>query len=184
MNFPKALLKLNEKTFLSLICEKLREVCGEILIVLGWQAEKIMSQINIEGAKIIKNENFEKGMFSSLKTALRNINPENEGFFLNPVDCPLIERKTYRQIAEYWLKNKDKIVIPVHKGKRGHPPIFPWWSVSEILRLPDEVDGGVKSFLTQHQDKILLFETQDKGVIIDVDTPQEYLRMLKIEDRG
>ncbi len=120
-------------------------------------------------------------MLSSLKKALENISPESEGFFLNPVDYPAVKEETYRRIVREWSSQKHKIMIPAYRGRRGHPPIFPRSYISKILNLPDDINGGVRAVFPKRDKGILTIETNDKGVIIDIDTPEEYSRMKKIE---
>ncbi|MCD6413750.1 MAG: NTP transferase domain-containing protein [Elusimicrobia bacterium] len=179
MGFPKALLEVKGRTFLDIICGKLAAVCREIIVVVGFRAEKIIPRIDLNSAKIevVKNKNFERGMLSSLKEALKKMTPASEGFFLNPVDHPFVKEETYRLLAQKWAKRKNRIIIPSYGGRRGHPPILPRIYIPKILELPDDISGGVKAVFPKNGAKILPLETQDKGVIIDVDTPQDYEKL-------
>jgi len=172
MKINKALLKTSGKTFLENIFSKLNDCVTEVIVVLGHKKEEILSDVKLPGAKIVFNENFKNGQFSSLKKGLSVMSSNSGGFMLNPVDCLCVKEETYREMLELW--NRQGILIPVFDGKRGHPAIFPSAIAGEILKSPDELAGGLKFFLKKHKNIISHFKTSDKGVIIDVDTPEDF----------
>jgi len=178
INGFKPLLKINGRTFLEEIVLKVEDIVSEIVVVLGHRSDEILNAVNLKSAKFVLNENYEKGMFSSLKQGILEIQDGN-AFLLNPVDCPFVKKQTYKQIVEFWQKNPEKIVIPQYENRKGHPAIFPAWSTGEILKYPDDIPGGVRNFIEKNLSAIKLFKTNDKGVIIDVDTVEDYERWIK-----
>jgi len=177
INVFKPLLKINERTFLEEIVFKLEDIVSEIVVVLGYKSDEILNTVNLKSAKFVLNENYEKGMFSSLKQGILEIQDGN-AFLLNPVDCPLVKKQTYKQIVEFWQKNPEKIIIPQYENKKGHPAIFPAWSTDEILKYPDNTPGGVRNFIERNFSSVELFKTDDRGVIIDIDTIEDYKRWI------
>jgi molybdenum cofactor cytidylyltransferase len=69
--------------------------------------------------------------------------------------------------------------VPRYRGRRGHPVIFSSRLFPELLRAPLAV--GAKSVVNAHQDETLEIETEDRGVIVDIDTPEEYHRHIREE---
>jgi len=67
------------------------------------------------------------------------------------------------------LLTPTKIVIPTFKGRRGHPTIFPYNIIKEIY-----VAETLRDVIGKYEDNILLFETDDEGIILDIDTPEDY----------
>lgn len=178
MKMTKALLEISSKTFLENILSKLNDCVTEVIVVLGHRKEEILSGVKLLGAKIVFNEDFKNGQFASLKKGLSSILPESEGFLLNPVDCPCVKKETYREMLELWNLNRQGILIPVFNGMRGHPAIFPSAIVGEILKSPDDLIGGLKFFIKKYGNIISHFKTSDKGVIIDIDTIEDYRTLL------
>ncbi|MFH1956962.1 MAG: nucleotidyltransferase family protein [bacterium] len=175
MKTNKALLEMDGKTFLENIFSKLNDCVREVIVVLGHGKEEILSEVKLPGAKIVFNENFKAGQFSSLKKGISAMSPDSEGFMLNPVDCPLVRKETYREMLELWGQNGSRILIPVFNGMKGHPAIFPASAAGEILKSPDDTAGGVRFFLKKYGNAVSYFKTSDKGVIIDADTPEDLL---------
>ena len=90
----------------------------------------------------------------------------------------MIKKETYRDILSDWSRNKTGICIPKFEDRRGHPPVFPKSIVQEILSTPDNIKKGLKFFLNKYKTDVYYFQTLDKGVIIDIDSPEDYSNVL------
>jgi len=174
MKTPKALLKINDRTFLEEIYAKMSPFVKEVIVVVGADKDEILSKVNIKGAKIVYNENYERGMFSSVKKGLSAIASAVGGFVLNPVDCPLVMEKTYKDILRFHGTRPFCISVPSYKGKRGHPVIFPEALIKEIISAPDDAEKGLNYFIKNHEKEVCVLNTNDKGVIININTPEVY----------
>jgi len=185
----KALLKLSEGVaFLESIYRRMTEFSEKVIIVLGSDKDEILkhskfavSAVAAGSAEIVYNENYQNGMFSSLKKGLSRI-PRGNAFMINPVDCPAVKKETYEMLVLEWQKAPEKIHIPSFGGRRGHPAIYPARLVAEILKSPDDIKDGLKFFLEREKELISCFDTKDKGVIMDIDTPADYKKM--VDGRG
>ena len=77
MGEPKQLLRLGVRTVLGQTLDNLRRArVEEIVLVLGFSAEAIKRQIEVEGVKVVINEQFREGMGSSLRTGLTALDTE------------------------------------------------------------------------------------------------------------
>ena len=73
MGTPKALLQLNDETFLDRLIRLFSEVCSPVIVVLGDQADQIRSGIRRGSeARFVVNPDPERGMLSSLQCGLRS----------------------------------------------------------------------------------------------------------------
>jgi molybdenum cofactor cytidylyltransferase len=98
--------------------------------------------------------------------------PVPTALLLTPGDVPGL---TSAQVARVILASSqapDRIVVPRHDGRRGHPVLFPWGVASQIPRLPSGV--GVNALLAQNPDSILDLDTDDPAILADLDTPDDY----------
>ncbi|PKN00427.1 MAG: hypothetical protein CVU78_00970 [Elusimicrobia bacterium HGW-Elusimicrobia-2] len=176
-HYPKALLEIRPGvTFLEEIYRKVSVFSDRVIVVLGSDKDEILARVNIPRSEIVYNADFEKGMFSSVKEGLSRLS-RGKAFMINPVDCPGVRQSTYEGLIRQWEKSPEKIHIPSFEGRRGHPAIYPAGLVGDILSSPDELGGGLKFFLEKEKDLILHFDTDDKGVIIDVDTFTDYEKL-------
>jgi molybdenum cofactor cytidylyltransferase len=77
--------------------------------------------------------------------------------------------KTYRQSGK-------GIVIPVYKGKRGHPLLLDKKYFNQI----DEIDPGegLRSITYLNSEDVLEVETGEPGILRDFDTYDDYKKEL------
>ena len=131
MGRDKALLKINNKTHIVLILEKLLPFSESVYIVLGENLEAvrnevIASNINSEKIKFIYNQNHEQGMFSSVLKGFDAITGKYP-ILLQMVDQPFLSVSLYRQLIS--ALDEDNFVFQPYiksNGKKlaGHPILF------------------------------------------------------------
>lgn len=98
-----------------------------------------------------------------------------DAFLLAPADCPDLSADVIRQVIERGLEHSNSLVVPTFAGKRGHPVLFPWRLVGAIRRL--DPDQGLNT-LVNAEIEILEVEVNDRGILVDLDTPEDYQRRL------
>ena len=178
MGRPKALLPIDGVRFIEKIVTALRSTrVGEIIAVLGHNAEEMREKINDLPVTIVVNPEYKQGQLSSLITAIRSIQSgENsqsvDGILVHLVDHPYINAKLVDLMIDRFEQTKKLIVVPRHQGRRGHPVIFSRALFPELLAAP--VDQGAKTVVHAHRDQTLEVDTDDAGVTVDIDTPEEY----------
>ena len=114
-------------------------------------------------------------MLSSVQVGIRALPADSAGFFIIPCDLPLVESSTFVALAEAWNESASA-VSPVYKGKRGHPVLISSALIPEILGLgPGET---LKSALTRYRDRSIEIPVSDHGILLDVDTQEDYATAL------
>ena len=183
MGQPKALLPIDGERFIERIVSTLKSTkVGEIVVVLGHNAEEMRQKISDLPVKIVVNPEYEKGQLSSLVAAIREIeswsSPSDvDGILVHLVDHPYISASLVNLMIDRFHETKKLIVVPRYHGHRGHPVIFSTVLFPDLLSTP--LDQGAKSVVHAHQNDTLEIDTEDKGVTIDIDTPEEYKRFIE-----
>ena len=176
MGSPKALLPIKGKTFIEQIVSALKATkVSKITVVLGHNPEPIKSKLEPLSVSVVINPDYLKGQLSSLIAAIRSLQADPvkvDGVLVHLVDHPLISRSVVNEMIDRFFESKKLIVIPTYKGKRGHPVLLSSRLFPELLKAPP--DQGAKAVVHAHRDETLELETDDEGVIIDIDTPDEY----------
>lgn len=149
----------------------------DIRVILGHQAGELLPVCDSLGVQPIFNEDYAEGMFSSVKAGVKYLGPEVDGFFLLPVDNPLIHEDTLHRLYDGFSREHKGIVYPVCRGQRGHPPLISRGYRDSILSWTGE--GGLRALLEHYQADVLEVGTEDQGVLLDMDTPEDYRRLLK-----
>lgn len=115
-----------------------------------------------------------EGMGASLRTAAAAVSVEADGVFVFLGDMPAIAPGTPDRLAAA-LDGRDRIVAPVHAGRRGHPVLFggAWLSALKAL----EGDEGARAVIAAAGSSLRLVEVDDPGVLLDIDRPEDLTRL-------
>ena len=93
----------------------------DITVVIGYRANDLKAILDRIGVKWVYNENYNKGMYSSVVAGVSSLPQCAEGFFLLPADMPLVKNRLYRNylgyiiaqnITLYILYLRDTVAIP------------------------------------------------------------------------
>jgi molybdenum cofactor cytidylyltransferase len=180
MGQPKALLRVEGVSFIENIVTALRSSkVGEIVVVLGHNADQLRSKISHLPVTVIINREYKEGQLSSLAAALRFLeSKENvDGILLHLVDHPFLSPALVDLMIDRFYESKKLIIVPRHQGKRGHPVIFARSLFPELLAAPANL--GAKTVVNAHRKDALEIDTENEGVTIDIDTPEEYRRHVR-----
>ncbi len=178
----KPLLPLGRSTVVGEAVERFRRAgIADVRVILGHRAGEMEPVIDALRARKIVNEEFQRGMYSSILAGVRSLEPEIEAFFVLPVDTPLIKPATIAALAEARRKSRAAIVYPRFEGLRGHPPII---SRKLCTQLPEECPGGLAAFLARHEDQALDLDVIDQSIVMNCNTRQDYLRLKAYASRG
>lgn len=160
-----------------LICnviETMQKVVDKIVVVSGHYHDEVFEVVkNYEKVTVVKNDNYAAGMFSSVITGVKAI--END-FFLIPGDYPLIKTSTYEILAN----ETGLIRVPLYNLRRGHPIFIKKDLISNLLNEP--ADSNLKKFRNKYE--VNYVDTNDEGVLIDIDTMIDYLNLNNINERS
>lgn len=183
MGRPKALLPIGPKgeSFLQRIARVLREGgAEEVIVVLGRDADLVRAAMPLapHEMRLIDNKNYEQGQLSSLLTGLRAADrPGVRAVLVTLVDVPLVSAETVRTLLDaYHRAGGAPIVRPTKQGRHGHPVIFDR-ALFQELRHADAATGA-RSVVHRHRTDMLEVEITDEGSFIDIDTPEDYERLV------
>jgi molybdenum cofactor cytidylyltransferase len=115
----------------------------QLLLVLGFEAKKILQQIPLQGLKIIINGQYRMGTSSALETGMRFLPSACEGMVIGLGDMPLVEPETIDHLVGTFTKTRKGIVYPVYSKQIGLPIVFDVKYRDELARLRGD-DGPVE----------------------------------------
>lgn len=173
MGFPKMLLQINGKTMIENVIDHVAESeSNDILVVLGANSEELTGIIENYDIRYCYNANYSKGMLSSVQCGFKNLPSVFEAAMVFQGDQPLISPLSINSVIHSYRSTGRGIVIPVYKGKRGHPLLLDRKYRDEIDNLdPGE---GLRSISYTNRDDVFEVNTDDPGILRDFDTYDEY----------
>jgi molybdenum cofactor cytidylyltransferase len=180
MGKSKLELLMGDKMVIEHTILSMSPFCSGIMLVCGKQIETIQKKtLCYPGIKILYNENFNQGMFTSVQKGVAAIT--GDYFFLIPGDCPLVRPETFVTLRAVASGNPDQtIFIPCYNNKKGHPVLFKKTMIKTILDSPSTAilrDIIISNGFTR-------VPVQDEGILLDMDTVEDFERIKKISASG
>ena len=181
MGRPKASLPLEDgQTFLSRIVRTFSDAAvDDVVVVLGHDADTIARVFARTGltARLVINPDYEAGQFSSLLKGLDAVDrPGVNAALLTLVDLPLVDARTVRAVIDHYLQTRAPIVRPIRGDEHGHPVLFDH-SLFDEIRGADPTRGA-KAVVRAHASIRGGVEVDDDGAFLDIDTADEYERLV------
>jgi CTP:molybdopterin cytidylyltransferase MocA len=174
----KPLLPFGSLTIIERVISILREAgVDTIRVVVGWNAHLVVPVLERCGVAWVTNEQFADGMYSSIQDGVRGLPPTAEAFFLMPGDMPHVRGATLARLATEWDAQPGGILYPSRGGRRGHPPLIGAAYLPEILH--ETPAGGLRELLRRHAGEARDIEVPDPGILLDLDTPEDYRNTLE-----
>ena len=143
-------------------------------IITGFESDKINKIALKFNLVTIYNKNFSKGILSSIKVAIHNIQKQTTGVIIGLGDMPLVKTSDLNLLIDKFTSaDFKKICIPESYKKTGNPIIFPVRILKIILRDIDteDRDTGLKSLVKKYNP---ITVKASKGVLKDFDKLEDY----------
>ena len=175
MGQPKMLLPWGRTTVLGQVIEVFKAAgIEDILVVTGGAREQVEALVGAS-ARTVFNPGFEEGeMLSSIQVGLAEVKPGTEAILVGLGDQPQVQERSVRLVVEEYTQSKASLIVPSFQMRRGHPWLVTRAYWDEILNMgPDET---LRNLLNRHAAEIRYVETNDPGILKDLDTPEDYLK--------
>ncbi|TRM89134.1 4-diphosphocytidyl-2C-methyl-D-erythritol kinase [Sulfolobus sp. A20-N-G8] len=141
----------------------------EKVIVVGKYVQDLISILLDQ--VVIYNPNWMEGISSSIKLGVKMFNDYN-GVLFALADMPYVTREDVMKILNSF-KPGCKVVIPVHKGKRGNPVLISKELFPELNKLSGDV--GARIILEKLSEREICLAECGKGILIDIDKKEDLM---------
>lgn len=179
MGRPKALLSYRGKTFLAGILDAVRAAAVDrLLVAVAPDDRKIIEAIDLTIATPVYNICASTaGPLGSIRAAVTAIiNHPVEAMVVWPVDQPHVLQTTLEALLNEYRTTHSAITVPTFQGRRGHPVLFGRAVFKELLAVP--AGQGARSVVGADPGRVREVEVFDPAVLDDIDTPEDYERLL------
>lgn len=180
MGVQKLLLPFGGKTIIAHIVDQLlASTVDEVHIVVGHQAENIRAELSGRTVSIVNNTNYKSGMLSSVRCGLQYLPEDCRAIMVVLGDQPSITTGLIDEMLQSFAATEKNILVPLHKGKRGHPILFSSHYRDEILTQYGDV--GLRGLLYSHSDNVFELDVPTSSVLCDMDYPEDYRQEIGFE---
>jgi molybdenum cofactor cytidylyltransferase len=150
-----------------------------VVVVVGPQVPEVASLSQAAGAEVVRLPEPTPDMRATVERGLEWLESRYrpspaQPWLLVPADCPMLRPAVIRELLA--VDAPDSIVIPAHGGRRGHPTRFAWRHAAGVRALP--VGEGINAFV-RAQAKVIELPVDEPGVLADLDTPEDYERLVR-----
>lgn len=149
----------------------------DIIVVVGHNAEALIPVLERKSVTVVLNEKFDEGMFTSIKAGVAALPEEVDGFLMMPADMPFVMPDTVGALMTKFSEQPSDVLYPTCNHRRGHPPLISKSIFNRILSSDGE--GGLKRLLNQPDLQANHLEVEDEGILLDLDTFEDYLTHVK-----
>ncbi len=142
------------------------------VVVLGSRREECEAALAELSVTFAVNDDPKSEMAESVRIGLRSAAAAATGILICLCDHPLVAPSTYKEVSTAHLYCAEQIIIPVYKGRRGHPTLFP-------RSLLEGVYAGLtmRDVIQRNHDRVTHVALDDEGILLDMDTVHDYTRL-------
>lgn len=180
---PKLLARLGEGTVLDAVLKTaFAAPVRTVRLVVGCKAEEVAAAARATAAvvgatarlRLLSAPDWRDGLSASLRAGFSDLPPDADAAFLLLGDMPRIPPGMAFDLAAALTPGK-RAAAPLYAGRRGHPVLVGRSLFAEMSGLNG--DQGGKRLLDGLGPALALVDTADSGVLLDVDTPEDLVRL-------
>ncbi len=183
---PKQLLQFQNQTLINGAVKAALAIRPEaVIVVSGFLHQELVTELETLPVIISHNKNWSEGMGSSIEEGMKAVNQleslgEIEAVLFLLSDQPLItEEHLQKLITQFYIDKRSTIIATGYAETQGVPAIFDKSLFPVLQNLPGN-KGAQWLFKTySEQVSVVPFE----GAAIDIDTQEDYDRLLKLSEK-
>jgi molybdenum cofactor cytidylyltransferase len=184
MGRPKLALPLGDRTVIEHVVLALRTGGIErTVVVIGPHVPELAPLAVTAGADVLVLPAPTPDMRATVEAGLAYLEQRyqplpTDWWLLAPADHPFLSPTVIHQLRAAANSRTHSIIIPTHQGKRGHPTLIGWQHTAAVRAL---LPGrGINAFLREHERETLELDVTEPGILSDLDTPEDYLRLVQM----
>jgi len=178
MGSQKLLLPFGQSTIIETVVDNiLNSSIDHVMVVLGSKQSEIRNILENRPVQFCHNREHKKGMLSSVKCGIRSLPAGAAAALIFLGDQPGIPPSVTNNVLKAYSEELFGIVIPVHMHRRGHPLLVDMKYRKEIEKL--DLEEGLRSLRHHFPQDVLEVEVDEPGILIDIDTPEDYKKARK-----
>jgi len=184
MGSNKLTLPLGPGTVVGRVVATALAACDRVIVVIGLHdqvtrtaVEQTARALGAKGrVEVAEGVPYDPGMFISVQAGLRRV-AGADVVLIFPGDIPLILPETAIAVKDAVSAGQADVAVPSCRGRRGHPVAVSARCIPELLAMSER--STLRQFMSVHASTTKLVPVDDRGMLLDMDTPDEYDRVLE-----
>jgi molybdenum cofactor cytidylyltransferase len=172
---PKLLLPWKGETLIRHAARTALSCLKKVVVVTGAQADDIQQALAGLSVQIVHNPEWADGQSTSVRAGIRALpaNVSSALFLLG--DQPYVSTELIQSMVTAYAQMHPLILAPYVGGKRSNPVLFDRSIFETLCQL--QGDAGARTIFAQYPPTP--FDWPDEYLLFDVDTPEDYQRLLE-----
>lgn len=182
LGMPKALVRWGSELLVERAVRTATEGgCSPVVVVLGRDAEEVLSRASLGAADIVVNPHADSGMGSSLRIGLARLAERDvPAVSVLLVDQPLVSPAALLLLEGAWVRERPagiRVWQAAYSGRPGHPVLLDREAWDEVAG-GAVADVGARAYLGAHPDRVHSVDCSGAGDDADLDTPADLSELL------
>ena len=171
---PKQLVRFQGQTLLQRVLASANELtASSVTLVLGAHAAEIVATLPPGRATLLINRDWEEGIASSVRAAVRALPGACDAVLILLGDQPLVSPAGLERLVNACRRHPRQIIASRYSGITGVPAVFPRWCFNDLCELRG--DQGARALITRFGDHVIGLAHPEAAV--DIDEPEDLLRL-------
>lgn len=175
---PKQLLQWKGQPFVRAVAHTAQAAgLAPVIVVTGQQAEAVQAAVADLPVQVVFNPSWSSGQGWSIAVGVRELTQNHRvgaAIFLL-CDQPQVSASVLRALVEEHARSLPSVLAPMVMDRRANPVLFDAVTFDDLADLTGDV-GGRAIF---HKHKVEYLPWHDDRLLLDVDTPEHYQRLLE-----
>ncbi|HEX4668029.1 MAG TPA: nucleotidyltransferase family protein [Chthoniobacterales bacterium] len=146
--------------------------CSPVIVVLGCERERIAAELRDLPVEIVSNDNWERGLGSSLRLGVKAV-ADGDALVILVCDQPHVSDEVVQRLIETQTKTNCPIVASAYAETRGVPALFMRECFPALLSLGD--GEGAKVLIGARESEVALIDFPEGA--IDIDATEDLSRL-------
>lgn len=157
-----------------------RSKVDEVIVVLGFQASRVLRSLSDRRVRVVLNPSFESGISTSLRMGISALDARSRAVLVVLADQPLVDHELLDTIIETFSKTRARAVASSSGDLVSPPVLLDRDLFSKIDRLTG--DCGAKSVALSEPSLVLVRVNPE--VLLDIDTEESLANAKDVIERA
>ena len=170
----KLIKKFKNKPLINHVLNSLlKSKVNKIIIVLGYENKKLRKIIKKNNKNIfVMNKKFKSGISTSIKSGLRKISKNDEGFMVVQSDMPFIKSSDINKVYNSIKKGKSLVHVLKFRNKVGNPIGFDISVINKFKKIKGDV--GAKFMVKRLKKNTNFIKVSSNRIFKDFDLKRDF----------
>ena len=173
MGTPKFLLPLDGHPLVARLVDALQSAAIEpIIVVTGTEDALVAAALGNRAIRRVRNPAPDGDMLSSVRCGVRALPDGWAACLFAPGDAPGLSANLAASLVTEWRRTGRSLVVPAHRGQRGHPLLVAARHRDEILSGLDGV--GLRGLLAHHAEDVAELGVDTDAILANWNRPADF----------